>query len=169
MYSGRIKRGGSTASSMDFVSAVLSLSQKRDDRNADSGRASCHDEGVREDERGLKQEGKEEQGMRHERRFETWIRKDSRKKRVKESEARATEEGWKNAKRRERAGIRRNKRGIFVPATNPNGEKRTFLFSFTRQPTSTYLYVRGLRGLMSPGTLPKIEWLTLAQIYIYIY
>lgn len=32
-------------------------------------------------------------------------------------------------------GIRRNKRGIFVPATNPNGEERTFLFSFTRQPT----------------------------------
>lgn len=60
MYSGRIKRGGSTASSMDFVSAVLSLSQEHDDRGADSGRAPRRDEGVRGDKRGLKQEGKEE-------------------------------------------------------------------------------------------------------------
>lgn len=29
----------------------------------------------------------------------------------------------------------------------------------------THLYVRGLRGLMSPGTLPKIEWLTRADIF----
>lgn len=42
---------------------------------------------------------------------------------------------WKETRGRERTGIRRNKRGIFVPAANPNGEKRTFLFSFTQQPT----------------------------------
>jgi hypothetical protein len=44
--------------------------------------------------------------------------------------------------------------------------ERSGLFS-SRSPANlpTYLYVRGLRGLMSPGMLPKIEWLTRANIF----
>lgn len=130
VYSGRIKRGGSAASSMDFVSTVLSLSQKHDE-GANSGRGKGGRMG-------------DPRGCRKERRYHGMNAVES------EGESGAAQ-GWsrggcrgggegrkrdgKKARRRERAGIRRNKRGIFVPATNPNGEKRTFLFSFTRQPT----------------------------------
>lgn len=124
-YSGRIKRGGSTASSMDFVSTVLSLSQKHD-KGANSGRG--------------KGEGRETRagaGRKGGTTARTAVESEG-----ESGTAEGNERGWggrkrdgKNARWRERAGIRRNKRGIFVPATNPNGEKRTFLFSFTRQPT----------------------------------
>lgn len=78
----------------------------------------------------LKQEGKEERGTNAtEREGEKGGFGGGREEGVKRKR------GMGRTRRREKAGIRRNKRGIFVPATNPNGEKRTFLFSFTRQPT----------------------------------
>lgn len=128
VYSGRIKRGGSTVSSMDFVSTVLSLSQEHD-KGADSGRA------FRRGRRtpcgfGAGRKGGTRYGTRLKTRVRA-VRLDGGEGGQSENDGR----DGKNARWRERAGIRRNKRGIFVPATNPNGEKRTFLFSFTRQPT----------------------------------
>lgn len=113
---------------MDFVSTVLSLSQKHD-KGANSGRA--YRRGERGGSRaGSEQEGKEEHGTNA-------VESGGKSGAVgAEGEGeKTTRWGGRNARWRERAGIRRNKRGIFVPATNPNGEKRTFLFSFIRQPT----------------------------------
>jgi len=122
---------------MDFVSAVLSLSQKRDARGNAASMGRPRDGAVG---RGGGEGGETARGFRREARAETRAREATASKRGGEGARKRT-----HTKGRERAGIRRNKRGIFVPAANPNGEERTFLFSLSRQPTYLPLCPRSPR------------------------
>jgi len=123
-YSGRIKRGGVDGGtpSMDFVSAVLSLSQKHE-RRAQILVARSVQKGVCS--RKERTAAYTTPGMRAREEASAECGRTKRKRNGGDGRIRGEEE----------PSIRRNKRGIFVPATNPNGEERTFLFSFIRQPT----------------------------------
>jgi len=152
--SGRIKRGGSTASSsMDFVSAVLSLSQEHDAKgNADSTRAG-----------GLAVEacrgGREQARARLKRASERVRRGEEARERQRNGRTRRGEKGRALEETKgvfsSRWRIQMERSGLF--SSRSAGNLPTYL--------PTYLYVRGLRGLMSPGTLPKIEWLTRANTF----